>query len=133
MAFFPQRSDRGPMARTCASIEKAAHALMLASRRQQMTTTELSAKVAMLPQWRTTPPCRPLHLPRRSPLVPWRRPWSAAFAHWHTEISERFALPTAGHERAGPGCALLPLRQPTRLRPTVVVKSKLTLSGYSDQ
>ena len=116
MAFFPQRSDRGPMARTCASIEKAAHALMLASRRQQMTTTELSAKVAMLPQWRTTPPRRPLHLPRRSPLVPWRRPWSAAFAHWHTEISERFALPTAGHERAGLGCAPLPLRQPTRLR-----------------
>ena len=53
MDFFPQRSDRGPMQQKCAYIEKAAHKLLLASRRQHVTTSELRAQVSVLHQWLT--------------------------------------------------------------------------------
>lgn len=39
MAFFPQRNDRSSMKAHVRVIEKAAHTLMLASRRKRMTTS----------------------------------------------------------------------------------------------
>ena len=53
MDFFQQRSDQGPMQQKCAFIEKAAHKLLLASRRQHMATSELRAQVSVLHQWLT--------------------------------------------------------------------------------
>ena len=49
--FIRERSDWGSVGQTCSYVETAAHKLMLMSRRQHMTVTELRAQVGVLQKW----------------------------------------------------------------------------------
>lgn len=49
--FIQQRDDRGKIGETCFYVEKAAQELLLMSRRQYMTVTELRAQVSVLQKW----------------------------------------------------------------------------------
>jgi hypothetical protein len=51
--FIQKRSDRGKIGQTCHYIETGAHKLLLMSRRQHMTVTELRAQAKVLQQWLT--------------------------------------------------------------------------------
>jgi hypothetical protein len=110
MDFFPQRSDRGPMRQTCAFIEKAAHTLLLASRRQHMTTSELRAQVGVLPQWRTA-----LDAQRASPPPPDSPPEAErrhhGLAHWCANDSAELQSHSCSYHQANAfACPARPLR-----------------------
>ena len=91
-------------------------------RRQHRATNERRAQVGVLHQWLTELDAQRASPPPASPRLPRYSPGGMAWAnpfHWHTEdtrISERVALPTAGHEQAGPhpGPALVRRRTPAR-------------------
>ena len=49
--FIQQHPKNGNIQQTCYYLEKGAHKLMLMSRRQHMTVTELHAQVEVLQKW----------------------------------------------------------------------------------
>lgn len=49
--FIQKRTDRRKIDETCYFIEKAAHELLLMSRRQRMTVTELRGQIRVLQKW----------------------------------------------------------------------------------
>lgn len=49
--FIRKRSDWSKIGQTCYYVEKGAHELLLMSRRQHMTVTELRAQVNVLQKW----------------------------------------------------------------------------------
>jgi hypothetical protein len=49
--FIQERADRSEIMRTCSMVDTAGHKLMLMSRRQRMTATELKAQVGVLLTW----------------------------------------------------------------------------------